>query len=65
MSQMPWINGDGYSWGGEAIVTIGECAIMVGAGKEAETLAREIARRWNAARIDAALKGDGDEKAKF
>lgn len=46
-SQLPWRDGDGYSWGGEAILTIGEKSIMIGAGKEAMALAQEIARRWN------------------
>lgn len=47
-SQLPWRDGDGYSWGGEAVLTIGNKAIMIGAGKEAVALAQEIARRWNA-----------------
>lgn len=46
-SQLPWRDGDGYSWGGEAILTIGDRSIMIGAGKEAFALAQEIAKRWN------------------
>lgn len=46
-AQLPWRDGDGYSWGGEAILTIGGRAIMIGAGKESLALAQEIARRWN------------------
>lgn len=46
-SQLPWRDGDGYSWGGEAILTIGTRSIMIGAGKEALALAQEIERRWN------------------
>lgn len=46
-SQLPWRDGDGYSYGGEAILTIGNRSIMVGAGKEALALAQEIAARWN------------------
>lgn len=47
-SQLPWRDGDGYSWGGEAVLTIGDRSIMIGAGKEAFALAQEIANRWNA-----------------
>lgn len=47
-SQLPWRDGDGYAWGGEAVLTIGDRSIMIGAGKECVALAQEIARRWNA-----------------
>lgn len=47
-SQLPWQDGDGYSWGGEAVLTIGDRSIMIGAGKDSVALAQEIARRWNA-----------------
>lgn len=46
-SQLPYRDGDGYSWGGEAVLTIGTRSIMIGAGAEALALAHEIARRWN------------------
>lgn len=46
-SQLPYRDGEGYSWGGEAVLTIGARSIMIGAGKEALALAHEIERRWN------------------
>ena len=46
-SQLPYQSGDGYSYGGAAVVTIGERSIMVGEGDGAFEFAREIARRWN------------------
>lgn len=55
VSHLPLRDGDGYSWGGEAILSIGNKAIMLGAGKDGFELAQEIARRWNAGR--AALEG--------
>ncbi len=57
-SQLPYRDGDGYSWGGEAILTIGTRSILIGAGKEALALAQEIERRWNVDYDDtpAALK---------
>ncbi len=53
VSQLPWRNGDGYSWGGEVILSIGGTALLVGSGNPDLRLAMEIARRWNAARRDA------------
>lgn len=50
-SRLPYRDGDGYSYGGEAIVTIGEQSIFIGAGKEAFELAKEIAWRWNASAL--------------
>lgn len=47
VSRLPYRDGDGYSYGGEAIITIGERSVLVGSGKEAYALAQEIARRWN------------------
>lgn len=47
-SQLPWREGDGYAYGGEAILTIGVKSIMIGPGKDSFTLAQEIAKRWNA-----------------
>lgn len=49
-SKLPEHSGDGYGWGGGAIVTIGSVSIMLGEGPHAHQLAAEIARRWNAAR---------------
>lgn len=46
-SQLPHHSGDGYAWGGGAVVTIGERAIVIGEGDGAFEIAREIARRWN------------------
>lgn len=48
VSRLPYHDGDGYSWGGEAILTIGDKSVFIGAGKEAFELAKEIALRWNA-----------------
>lgn len=50
VSALPEHSGDGYGWGGGAIVTIGQRSIMLGEGREAHALAEEIARRWNAGR---------------
>jgi len=47
VSRLPYRDGDGYSYGGEAIVTIGEQSILIGSGGDAFDLAKEIARRWN------------------
>lgn len=46
-SVLPYQSGDGYSFGGAAIVTIDAKAIMVGEGDGSFELAKEIARRWN------------------
>lgn len=46
-SWLPYHTGDGYSYGGGAIVSIGDRAIMVGEGDGSYELACEIARRWN------------------
>jgi hypothetical protein len=46
VSFTPCHDGNGYSWGGDAILTIG--AVSVNFGKSGE-IAREIAERWNAA----------------
>lgn len=66
VSQLPWRDGDGYSWGGEAILSIGNLAIMIGSGKDALALANEMANRWNVGFDDtpdagrAALEERGD-----
>jgi hypothetical protein len=49
VSQMPFHDGDGYSWGGDAVLTIGERSFHFGSGKGARDLAEEVARRWNSA----------------
>lgn len=54
-AQMPWRDGDGYSWGGEAVLTIGERAVLFGSGREAFELAKEVALRWNEARASERL----------
>lgn len=46
-AQLPYHSGDGYSWGGGAILTIGGRAIVIGEGDGSYEFAREIARRWN------------------
>jgi len=56
VSRMPYHDGDGYSWGGETILTIGDRSINFGSGNEANKLANEIAARWNSGR--AALEAD-------
>lgn len=48
-SFLPAHTGDGYAFGGGALVVIGEFAIQVGEGVRERALAEEIARRWNAA----------------
>lgn len=48
VAHLPFKDGDGYSYGGHAILVIGAQALDLGAGREATTLAVEIARRWNA-----------------
>lgn len=57
VAQLPYRNGDGYSWYGEVILTIGERAIMLGAGREEMEFARELALAWNARRTG---QGGGD-----
>lgn len=46
-SFLPGYSGDGYGYGGGAIVTIGDRSISLGEGHEAAWLAMEIANRWN------------------
>lgn len=53
VSRLPWNDGDGYSWGGAVILTIGDLAVQL--GKNDEPIAREIARRWNAERARQAM----------
>ncbi len=50
VSRLPIHNGDGYSYGGDVILTIGTRSISFGSECEAQILADEMARRWNSAR---------------
>ncbi len=59
VSYLPYHDGDGYSWGGGTILTIGKRSIAL-SPKDGK-LADEIARRWNASRAqseDARKKGE-------
>ena len=47
VSSLPTHSGDGYGYGGGAILTIGDLSILLGEGSEAHTLANTIAARWN------------------
>lgn len=49
VSFLPSHSGDGYGYGGGAVVTIGGLSIPVGEGDYAAAVAQEIARRWNLA----------------
>lgn len=49
VSYLPSFSGDGYGYGGGAIVSIGDVAIQFGEGYAAKKLADEVARRWNSA----------------
>ena len=44
VSSLPVMSGDGYGWGGEAVLTIGDQSVVIGD----IALAEEIAERWNA-----------------
>lgn len=48
VSRLPYSNGDGYNYGGEVILTIGDQSFLIGAGTHTLPLAAEMARRWNA-----------------
>lgn len=50
VSRLPFRHGDGYSWGGEVILTIGDRAIMFGCDRPEMEFARELALAWNARR---------------
>jgi len=47
VSFTPVRSGDGYSFGGAAIVTIGPFALELGEHPQAQHLAKKIADRWN------------------
>lgn len=46
-AQLPCGSGDGYGFGGGAIVVIGQYSMVIGEGQMPQYLAREIVRRWN------------------
>lgn len=48
VSHLPVHSGDGYGYGGGAIVTIDGVSIPIGEGSKAHEIAEEIAERWNA-----------------
>jgi hypothetical protein len=50
VSYLPSHSGDGYGYGGGAILTIGDVGLPIGEGFVAGRLAEEMAARWNAAR---------------
>lgn len=58
-STLPIHDGDGYSWGGDAVVTIGDRSFVLGGSKQSHELAKEIARRWNARSLIAKEPTDG------
>lgn len=47
-SSLPSYSGDGYGYGGGAVVTIGNASLLFGEGAFAHEFAEEVARRWNA-----------------
>jgi hypothetical protein len=49
-SCLPVSSGDGYAYGGGAVVTIGNFSILFGEGEPAHWLAQEFADRWNGER---------------
>lgn len=49
VSRLPYRDGDGYSYGGEIIVTIGDRSFLLCA--QDSELAEELALRWNARRF--------------
>ena len=49
VSRLPFRCGDGYSYGGEAVLTIGDHSMILGASNEDVALACELAERWNKA----------------
>lgn len=59
-SELPGFSGDGYSYGGGAVVTIGNKSLVLGVGDEAYQLAHELVRRWNEGR--AALAQSVEKK---
>lgn len=60
-SELPRFTGDGYDYGGGAVVTIGDKSILLGEGSDARILARELVRRWNATRAALTEETGGGE----
>lgn len=48
VSHLPYRDGDGYSYGGDTILTIGKRSIAL--ASQDDKFAKEVARRWNAGR---------------
>ncbi len=59
VSRMPLFSGDGYGWGGGAVVTIDGMALLLGEGSYSHELAEEIAERWNAVSIPSDVGKSG------
>ena len=47
VTRLPWRNGDGYSWGGEVVLNIGDRAFLICSTREDEALASAMADAWN------------------
>jgi hypothetical protein len=47
---LPYGSGDGYGYGGGAVLTVGDRAFLIGEGNDATKIAKELARLWNEAR---------------
>lgn len=60
VSMLPCRDGDGYSYGGEIIVTIGDRSFLLSARDS--KLAEELALRWNARRFIASQEPAEQEK---
>lgn len=54
LHQLPYHDGDGYSFGGDWILTVGERAIHLGAGNESKAVGARIVNLWNEAAGHAA-----------
>lgn len=57
---LPINSGDGYAYGGGCLLVIGCYAIPFGEGQPACDLAKEVARRWNAALAAGEIKPEGE-----
>lgn len=58
VSRLPWRDGDGYSYGGDVILTVGLRAIALSNSKDDEDFAKRLADAWNR-RPTEALAGKG------
>lgn len=47
VSRLPFRDGDGYSFGGDVILTIGKHSVQFGIGQDALNLANRVAEAWN------------------